>query len=150
MKETAYLISRNPKFNGYQRALAGMVYKFFDKKIGSGAIATSKAGVSVNEQLSEELHKPVTEKFKTTKVYTRLKDNIWSADLPETVSLSFKNRNVKKLLCLTDFFTKHAWVKPLKLIFFTKHAGVKPLKDKKGKTILNAFIEIVNEFNRKP
>ena len=112
-----------------------MVYKFFDKKKGSGAIATSKAGVSVNEQLSEELHKPVIEKSKRTKVYTRLKDNIWSADLPETVSLSFKNRNVKKLLCLTDFFTKHAWVKPLKLIFFTKHAGVKPLKDKKGKTI---------------
>ena len=150
MKETAYLISRNPKFNGYQRALAGMVYKFFDKKIGSGAIATSKAGVSVNEQLSEELHKPVTEKFKTTKVYTRLKDNIWSADLAEIVSLSFKNQNIKNLLCLTNFFTKDAWVKPLKLIFFTKHAGVQPLKDKKGKTILNAFIEIVNEFNRKP
>ena len=124
MKETAYLISRNPKFNGYQRALAGMVYKFFDKKIGSGAIATSKAGVSVNEQLSEELHKPVIEKFKRTKVYTRLKDNIWSADLPETVSLSFKNRNVKKLLCLTDFFTKHAWVKPLKLIFSLNMLGL--------------------------
>ena len=124
MKETAYLISRNPKFNGYQRALAGMVYKFFDKKIGSGAIATSKAGVSVNEQLSEELHKPVIEKSKRTKVYTRLKDNIWSADLPETVSLSFKNRNVKKLLCLTDFFTKHAWVKPLKLIFSLNMLGL--------------------------
>ena len=26
----------------------------------------------------------------------------------------------------------------------------KPLKDKKGKTVLNAFIEIVNESNRKP
>ena len=120
MKETAYLISRNPKFNGYQRALAGMVYKFFDKKIGSGV----GAGVSVNEQLSEELHKPVTEKFKTTKVYTRLKDNIWSADLAEIVSLSFENRNVKNWLCLTDFFTKHAWVKPLKLIFSLNMLGL--------------------------
>ena len=27
---------------------------------------------------------------------------------------------------------------------------VKPLKGKKGKTVLNAFIKIVNEFNRKP
>ena len=26
----------------------------------------------------------------------------------------------------------------------------KPLKDKKGKTVINAFIEIVNESNRKP
>ena len=32
---------------------------------------------------------------------------------------------------------------------FTKYAWVKPLKDKKGKTVLNAFIEIVNESNRK-
>ena len=33
---------------------------------------------------------------------------------------------------------------------FTKYAWVKPLKEKKGKTVLNAFIDIVNEFNRKP
>ena len=38
-----------------------MVYKFFDKKTGSGD--------SVNNQLAEELHKPVTKKFKRTKVY---------------------------------------------------------------------------------
>ena len=33
---------------------------------------------------------------------------------------------------------------------FSKYAWVKPWKDKKGKTVLNAFIEIVNESNRKP
>ena len=33
---------------------------------------------------------------------------------------------------------------------FTKYAWVKSLKDKKDKTILNAFIKIVNESNRKP
>ena len=33
---------------------------------------------------------------------------------------------------------------------FNRYACVKPLKDKKGKTVLNAFIEIVNESNRKP
>ena len=51
-------------------------------------------------------------------------------------SLSSKYKNVKYLLCAIDVFTKFAWVKPL--------------KDKKGKTVLNAFIEIVNESNRKP
>ena len=45
-----------------------MIYKFFDKKKISGA--------SVNEQLAEELHKPVTRKFKR-KVYARFKDSIW-------------------------------------------------------------------------
>ena len=34
--------------------------------------------------------------------------------------------------------------------FFTKHAWVKSLKDTKDKTVLNAFIEIVNESNCKP
>ena len=32
---------------------------------------------------------------------------------------------------------------------FTKYAWVKPLKDKKGKSVPNAFIEIVNECNQK-
>ena len=33
---------------------------------------------------------------------------------------------------------------------FTKHAWIKASKDEKWKTILNGFIEIVNESNRKP
>ena len=33
---------------------------------------------------------------------------------------------------------------------FTKYAWVKLLKDKNGKTVLNAFIEVVNGSNRKP
>ena len=45
-----------------------MAYKFFDRKTGSG--------ISVNEQLAEELHKPVIKKIKRRKVYARFKDNI--------------------------------------------------------------------------
>ena len=51
-------------------------------------------------------------------------------------SLSFKNKNVKYLLRAIDVFTKNSWAKPL--------------KDKKGKTVVNALIEIVNESNCKP
>ena len=40
-----------------------MVYKFFDRKSGLGTIATSKAGMSVNEQLAEELDKPEIKKY---------------------------------------------------------------------------------------
>ena len=83
-----------------------MNYKFFDKKSGSA--------ISVNEQPAKKSHKPVTEKFKRTKVYTRVKDNIWAADLAEIESLSSKNKNVKYSLCATDAFTKYVWVKPLK------------------------------------
>ena len=64
MKGRVNEISRNRKY-GHQRALASMVYKFFHKKTGSG--------ISVNEQLANELHKPVVKKFKRRKVYERLK-----------------------------------------------------------------------------
>ena len=104
-----------------------MVYKFFDKKTGSG--------IGVSEQLSEELHKTVIKNFKRVKDYARFKDNIWAADLAEMESSPSKNKNVKYWLCMIDVFTKYACVKPL--------------KDKKGKIVLNAFIEKINESYRK-
>ena len=128
MKDRVYEIARNRGYDGYQRALASMVYRFFDKK--------TESGVSVSEELAEELHTTVTKKFKRRKIYARFKDNIWAANLAEMESLSSKNKSVKCLLCVIDVFTKYAWVKPL--------------KDKKGTTGLNAFIEIINESNCKP
>ena len=37
LRDKTFKIASNPKYNGYQRGLASMVYKFFDKKsCGSG------------------------------------------------------------------------------------------------------------------
>ena len=55
LKERAYDIARNCQYDEHQRALACMVYKVFDKK--------TRSGMSVNEQLAEELHKPVIKQF---------------------------------------------------------------------------------------
>ena len=52
------------------------------------------------------------------------------------MELPSNNKNFKYLLCAIDIFYKYAWVKPL--------------ENRKGKTGLNAFIEIVNESNCKP
>ena len=70
--------------------------------------------MSVNEEPGEELHKPVTRKFKRRKVYERFKDNTWATDLAEMGSLSSQNKHVEYLFCVIDAFTKYAWVKPLK------------------------------------
>ena len=59
MKFTAHEIARNCVYNGNQRALASMVYKFLDKKTG--------AEVSVHEQQAEELHKPAIKKIQKKK-----------------------------------------------------------------------------------
>ena len=37
LRDKAFNIAKDPKYDGYQRRLVSMVYKFFDKKIaGSG------------------------------------------------------------------------------------------------------------------
>ena len=37
LREKAFNVAKNPKYDGYQRGLASMVHKFFDKKtFGSG------------------------------------------------------------------------------------------------------------------
>ena len=57
-------IAKNPKYDGYQKGLASMVYKFFDKKSAKGSASTFAnqfASKSAIEQLAEELHKSVIE-----------------------------------------------------------------------------------------
>ena len=59
LKDKAFKIASNPKYNGYQRILASIVYKFFDKKSrGSGIV------IEANYQLANELHKQTITKFK--------------------------------------------------------------------------------------
>ena len=50
-----------------------MVYKFFDKKSEGSGI---KNEITQNQQLAEELHKPIIRTFKKTRVYSSFKDNI--------------------------------------------------------------------------
>ena len=60
LSNKAFNIAKNPKYDGYQRGLASMVYKFFDKKsAGSGV----NIPLEFNEQLAKELHKTIIRKF---------------------------------------------------------------------------------------
>ena len=60
LRDKAFNIAKNPKDDGYQRGLASMVYKFFDKKsAGSGV----NIPLEFNKQLAKELHKPIIRKF---------------------------------------------------------------------------------------
>ena len=60
--DKAFRIASDPKYDGYQRGLASMVCKFFDKK-------SSRSGITneTNYQLADELHKPIIRKFKKKK-----------------------------------------------------------------------------------
>ena len=107
LRDKAFNIAKNPKYDGYQRGLASMVYKFFDKKSkGSGV----NIPLEFNEQLAEELHKPIIRNFKKRTVYSGFKDNIWGADLADMQLISKFNKGFKFLLCVIDSFSKYAWV----------------------------------------
>ena len=137
LKGKAYDIASNPEYDGYQRGLAIMVYKFFDKKSAVGGFKklknTTKPSSSI---LTDELHKPIIRKFYKRKVYSQFKDNIWGVDLADMQSLSRKNKGIKYLLCAIDLFSKYKFAVPL--------------KDKKGISIVNAFNKIIKQSNRKP
>ena len=83
-----------------------MVYKVFDKKTAGSGIKSTP----LNEQLGEELHKPIIRKFKKRKVYSAFKGNIWGADLADMQLISKFNKGFRFLLCLSDIFNKYAWV----------------------------------------
>ena len=71
LKDKAFKTASDPNYDGYQRGLASMVYKFFDKKsTGSGVVNEP------NYQLANELHKPIIRKFQRRKVYSSFRDNI--------------------------------------------------------------------------
>ena len=132
LKNRAFDIANDLKYDGYQRGLASMVYKFFDSKVsGSGAKL-----IPQNKQLANELHKPIIRKFEKRKVYSTFKDNIWGVDLADMQLLSKYNKGIRFLLCVIDIFIKYAWVVPL--------------KDKKGISIVKAFQSILKQSNRKP
>ena len=129
LRDKTYHIASNPEYDGYQRSLASMVYKFFDKKSTGSGIASSSI-------LADELHKPIINKFNKRKIYSQSKDNAWRVDLADMQSLSRKNKGIKYLLCAIDLYSKYTFVIPL--------------KDKKGISIVNAFDKIIKQSNRKP
>ena len=83
----------------------------------------------VQNELANELYKPIIRKFKK-KLFI-----IWGFDLADMQLISKYNKGIMYLLCATDLFSKYAWVVSL--------------KDKKGATIVNTFQSILDSLKRK-
>ena len=129
LRDKAFNIAKNPKYDGYQGGLASTLYKFLEKKSkGSGV----NIPLEFNEQLAEELHKPIIRNLKKRTVYSGFKDNIWGADLADMQLISRFKKEFRFLLCVIDIFSKYALVVPLK------------------DNIVDTFQKISNDSNRKP
>ena len=57
-RDKAFKIASKPKYDRYERGLASMVCKFFDKKSKGSGIKFMP-----NQQLTDEFHKPLIKKF---------------------------------------------------------------------------------------
>ena len=68
LRDKAFKIASDPKYDGYQRGLALIVYEFFDKKSGGSGVDAES-----NYQLANELHRQITRrKEKRRTVYSSL------------------------------------------------------------------------------
>ena len=131
LTDKAFKIASDQKYDGCQRELASMVYKFFNKKSSGSGLANNNE----NMQLANELHKSILKQFNKRKVYSSFEDNILGADLADMQILCKFNKGFRFLLCVIDIFIKYAWVVPL--------------KNKKGVSIVNAFQKILKTSDRK-
>ena len=66
--------------------------------------------IKIEEQLADELHKPIITKFHRRKVYSKEVDYVWSADL---IELNY-DKGYKYALTLIDLRSRYVWVVPLK------------------------------------
>ena len=140
LRDKVFKVASDQKYDVYQRGLASMVYKLFDKK-SQGSVrplssASQLASNKENMQLTDELDKPIIKIFKKRKVYSSFRDNIWNVKSADMQLLSKFNKEFRFLLCVIDMFSKYALVVPL--------------KEKKGRSIVNAFQIILKESKRKP
>ena len=91
LRDKAFINAKNPKYDGYQKGLATMVYEFFDKNSkGSGVVNNE---IKQNLQLAKELYKATIRNFKKRTVYC----------------------DFKYLLGAIDLYSKYAWVIPIKI-----------------------------------
>ena len=105
LRDKVFDIAKNPKYDGYQRGIALMVYEFFDENISNGTVKTE---VISSKELAEELQKPIIRKSEKRKVHLPFIVNIWSADLADVQLISKFNKRFRFLLCVIDICIKYA------------------------------------------
>ena len=95
LRGKAFNIAKNPKYDEYQRGLVSMVYKVFDKNTSG---RTVKIENTSDNQLAEDLHKPIVRKLNKRKVQSPFIDNIWGADLADMQLIYKFNKGIRFLL----------------------------------------------------
>ena len=100
LRDKAFNIAKNPKYDGYQRGLASMVHNVFDKKL---QVVLLKLIFLQNKKLAKELKKSIIRKFEIRKVNSPFIRNIWGADLADIQLISKFNKGFRFYYVLLIF-----------------------------------------------
>ena len=84
-----------------------------DKSASSGGVKNENI---LNQELAEELQKPIIRNFEKQKVNSPFLQNIWVADLADMKLKHIFNKGICFLLCVIDILNKYAWVLPKKVL----------------------------------
>ena len=108
-------IAKTPKYDGYQRGLASIAYWFFDKNssvsnTSGGAVICARSGTLITRDEYAVLQN-LYAKLEKRKVFSSLKDDIWSTDVADMQLISEFNEGFQFLLCVIDVYSKYAWKK---------------------------------------
>ena len=87
LRDKAFKIASDPKYDGYQRGLASIIYKFFHKKSSGSSVA--------NNEIKQNIQLAIIRKFKKRKVYSSFRDTIWGVDLADMQLLSKFNKGFR-------------------------------------------------------
>ena len=94
LRDKAFNIAENPKYNRYQHGLASMVYKYCEYKSfsnihnGTGINFVVVSENKCTSDLAEEFHKPFIRKFGKHTLYSSFYDNISDADFTDMQLIS--------------------------------------------------------------
>ena len=102
LRDKAFNIDKNLRYDGYQRGLASIVYKSFDKKNSDRTVENEDVS---NKELAEELHKrPIKKKFKRRKSHSSFIDIIWGDDRADMQLIYKVNKEICFLLCVIEIY----------------------------------------------
>lgn len=110
LRDKTFGFSKNLKYVVYQRGIASMMYKFFDRKIFGGAVKNKIMANQLpldlaTQQIAETLCKPFIRKFGTRMEYLSFKSNIWGTENEEMQLIIKTNKKFLFLLCVISYLS---------------------------------------------
>jgi len=107
LMDEAFIIANDQSKDGYERALASLVYKFFEKKIQMGQGLVEDRAI-----LAEELHRTIRHNFPRRRVEVFKPNEILACDLIDMNQ--HRDDGYRYILTAQDIFTKYSFAIPLK------------------------------------